>query len=134
MKTIRIILLVLTGFAALTCIGGGIALTTGMEKERIPISWLQGTPFNDYTLPGIFLAATGVINLLAFFFILKKSVKVKLFSVLAGLTLAAFIIVEIILLKQDPPAPTSAEIFYLAIAALICLLSWRFKSNKIIAL
>ncbi len=46
-KTIRILISLLTGFVALTAIGGGIAMLVGAEAERFPLEWLQGTPFTD---------------------------------------------------------------------------------------
>jgi hypothetical protein len=53
---IRITIGLLTGFIALTAIGGGIALLIGIEGERFPLEWLQGTPFTDYTIPALLLA------------------------------------------------------------------------------
>ncbi len=55
-KGFRIAIGVLTGFIALTAIGGGIALLTGAEANRLPIEWLEGTLFRDYTIPALVLA------------------------------------------------------------------------------
>lgn len=65
-KGLRTVIGVLTGFIALTAIGGGIALLTGAEANRIPIEWLEGTPFKDYTIPALLLAiAVGGSSLVA---------------------------------------------------------------------
>ncbi len=53
----RLALVGLDGFVALTAVAGGIALAVGMEASRFPLSWLEGTPFETYVLPGIVLAA-----------------------------------------------------------------------------
>lgn len=46
----------LTGFIALTAIGGGIALLIGVEDARFPLEWLRGTTFKGYTIPALLLA------------------------------------------------------------------------------
>ena len=43
-KGLRIAIGVITGFIALTAIGGGIALLSGAEGSRFPLEWLQGPP------------------------------------------------------------------------------------------
>jgi hypothetical protein len=50
----RIALIVTESFAALSAIGGGIALATGIDKP--PTDWLAGTPFSNYMIPGLILA------------------------------------------------------------------------------
>lgn len=42
-------------FLGLTAVAGGIALLTGLIK--IPLSALEGSPFSDFTVPAILLAA-----------------------------------------------------------------------------
>jgi hypothetical protein len=49
-------LLALDGFAALSAVGGGGALATGLEGDRFPPELLQGTPFTSYRIPGAILA------------------------------------------------------------------------------
>lgn len=53
-KTLRIALVVLNAFIALTAIGGGVGLLAGWLS--MPLSWLQGTPFRSYTIPALILA------------------------------------------------------------------------------
>jgi uncharacterized membrane protein YeiH len=52
-KAVRGGLLFVAGLGALTAIGGGIALATGVDK--LPAEWLKGTPFRSYLYPGIIL-------------------------------------------------------------------------------
>src|SRR5215469_18121271 len=55
-KGIRIALIVIEAFIGLAAIGGGIALLTGaFPAQWLLVAWLQGTPFSDYTIPGLIL-------------------------------------------------------------------------------
>ncbi len=54
-KGIRIALTVIEALIGLGAIGGGIAILTGAFDQWFPVAWLQGTPFSDYTIPGLLL-------------------------------------------------------------------------------
>ena len=56
----RIALVLVDAFAAVTALGGGVALATGLEGGRFPTDWLTGTPFDSYLIPGLMLA--GVVG------------------------------------------------------------------------
>lgn len=45
----------MTAFVAVTTVGGGLALPTGLEVERYPLERLTGTPYASYTIPAVFL-------------------------------------------------------------------------------
>lgn len=49
-RLLRLGIGLLTGFIALTSIGGGVALLAGLEDARIPLEWLNGTPIADYKM------------------------------------------------------------------------------------
>jgi hypothetical protein len=51
-------LFVASVFVALTAVGGGITLASGVDK--FPADWLIGTPFSSYLIPGLILA--GVVG------------------------------------------------------------------------
>jgi len=52
-EVIRIALLVI----ATSAVAGGIAVLGGVVFEyKLPLAWLAGTPFSDYTIPGLALA------------------------------------------------------------------------------
>lgn len=55
-KPIRTALAVLEVFVGLGAVAGGIALLTGVFAQGIPLAWLAGSPFSDYTIPGLALA------------------------------------------------------------------------------
>ena len=52
----RVALVAVDGFAAVTAIGGRIALATGLEGDRFSTDWLRGTPFSSCLLSGPILA------------------------------------------------------------------------------
>lgn len=123
-KGLRIAIGVITGFIALTAIGGGIALLSGAEGERFPLEWLQGTPFKDYTIPALLLSiAVGGSSLLACITIFKSLNIGILSSLMAGIIMVGFITVEVVILKQIPPGPTSIEKMYFTLGLSTFLLA-----------
>jgi len=116
-KVVRIIIGVLTAFVALTAIGGGLALLTGAEGNRFPLAWLQGTPFDGYTIPGLILAViVGGSALIASVFAFRGR-KVDVMAMTCGVLLAGFVSTEALILKQTPPGPTVMELLYFVIGA-----------------
>ena len=133
-KALRILIGIVTAFVALTAIGGGLALFFGLEASRFPVEWLQGTPFMDYTIPGLILAiAVGGSSLAATVLIFARNPAYPLVSMISGCLLVGFIIVEVLILKQVPPGPTVTELFYFVIGGLIILgaLYVRIAENRL---
>jgi hypothetical protein len=123
---VRIALMATESFAAVLAIGGGIAVATG--ADRFPAFWLVGTPFSNYMIPGLILAAVvggsaaaGVVTTL------RCPGTDAQVSLLAGMLLMGWIVGEILILKQSPPGPTWTEIFYFAIGLLISVLALRLE-------
>lgn len=123
-KGIRIAISLITGFIALTAIGGGIALLSGAEGSRFPLEWLQGTPFKDYTIPALLLTfavgGSALLSCIAMFRNLKNS---SILSLAAGSIMVGFIFIEEVILKQIPPGPTLTEILYFILGFAILVLS-----------
>lgn len=135
-QPLRIPLVLLTGFIALTAIGGGIALLVGLEDNRFPLEWLRGTPFNDYTIPALLLAmVVGGSALMACLLLLRRQRLGMPAAMAAGVILMGYIVGEYLLLQQEPPGPTSIELFYFGLGLLLVLLategrrSWVPRSN-----
>jgi hypothetical protein len=86
---------------AVTAVGGGIALASGLEGDRFPDEWLTGTPFRSYVVPGMLLV--GVVGGSA---TLAAAVTVRnpraggLTSLLSGVIMMGWIVGEIRMLKQ----------------------------------
>ena len=55
-KVIRIALLVLETFIWTSALAGGIGVVQGVAfGQALPLAWLAGTPFSDFTIPGLML-------------------------------------------------------------------------------
>jgi hypothetical protein len=54
-KGIRIALVIIEVFIDLGAIDGSIAILTGAFEQWLPLAWLVGTPFRNYTIPGLIL-------------------------------------------------------------------------------
>ena len=125
----RIALLVLDIFVTLTAIGGGIALATGLEGNRIPTEWLEGTPFKSYVVPGLVLAVVvGGSAAVATIATFDSRDAGGVVSIFAGAILSGFIVAEVFILNQ--PSPWNwTEVFYFATGLLMItlgLIVWRF--------
>jgi hypothetical protein len=108
----------LTAFIALTAIGGGIAMLAG--ADQFPLAWLQGTPFSDYTIPALVLAVVvGGSSLIAAVTVFRGHKSGARAAMAAGLIMAGFIVVEVLILKQVPPGPTPIEIFYFSLGVVL---------------
>lgn len=123
MSGLEIALLALDAFVAVTAIGGGIALATGLEGDRFPLEWLRRTPFRGYTLPGVILAgAVGGSAALAAAVSVVDGTAGGVASLVSAAILAGYVAVEIRILDQPRPW-TPTEAFYLGVAAAMAALS-----------
>jgi hypothetical protein len=100
-KVIRIALFVIEAVIGLSAIQGGIALLRGDFMHELPVAWLAGTPFNDYTIPGLVLViVVGGSALLAAATVFIDREWAVLVSVLAGLLMAGYEVVEVVSLDS----------------------------------
>jgi hypothetical protein len=113
--------MVLEAFVGLTAVGGGIALATGAEGDRFPVSWLDGTPFDSYLVPGLILAiVVGGSAVTALVACWRSSRLAGAATVFAALALSGQILGELVLLGQ-PEKPTAIEYVYLGIAGVMAV-------------
>jgi hypothetical protein len=104
-KAIRIVLVVIEAIIGLGAIGGGIAILTGAFDQWLPLAWLQGTPFSDYTIPGLLLLiviAGGMLLTAATVFIQREWA--VLLSAVMGLVMIGFEIFEVAVIDRNPDA------------------------------
>jgi hypothetical protein len=130
-KPLRIFIIVVTGFMALTAMGGGVAMLTGLDE--FPLEWLRNTPFESYTIPALLLVVVGISNLVATVTITRVSKQGFFATMLAGGLMAGYIVVEILILEQEPPGPTWTEYLYFGLGAAIvvtALYSWLRNASK----
>jgi hypothetical protein len=110
-KLIRILVEVLEALVTLSAISGGILLLTGTYRDGVlieaggngqfPLEWLQATPFSGYTIPALILAVGVGGSALVALITIFANLQLGLFaSAVAGLILAGYILVEVVLLKQ----------------------------------
>ena len=117
-EVIRIALVVIAAIIATSAIAGGVGLLRGVVfGYKVPLSWLAGTPFSDYTIPGLVLAIVvggGALLAAATVFIHREWA--VLVSVLAGLLMAGYLVVEVVSLdsKVGKALPTvlAFQLFY----------------------
>lgn len=100
-EKIRITLAAIEAFIGLDAVGGGIAILTGAFDQWFPIAWLQGTPFNNYLIPGLFLLIiVGGGMLLAAVTLFAQCELALLFSVAMGLIMIGWEIVEVMVIDR----------------------------------
>lgn len=100
-KGIRIALAVIEAVIGLGAIGGGIAILTGAFDQWFSVAWLAGTPFSDYTIPGLVLLIVvgGGMLLGAAAQFIQRAWTVLLSAVL-GLILLGWEIIEIAIIDR----------------------------------
>lgn len=107
----RITLAVIEGLIGLGAVGGGIAILTSAFNQWLPLTWLQGTPFSDYTIPGLaLLVMIGVGMLLAAATQFMQREWAVLFSAAMGLVMIGFEIVEIAVINRFAQAVVPSTI------------------------
>jgi hypothetical protein len=117
-EVIRMALLVVAAFIATSAIEGGVAVLGGVVfGYKLPLSWLADTPFSDYTIPGLTLAiVVGGSALLAAATVFIHREWAVLVSVVAGVVMAGYLIVEIVSidskLGDDLPTALAVQLFY----------------------
>jgi hypothetical protein len=117
-EIIRIALLVIAAFIATSAIEGGVAVLGGVVfGYKLPLAWLAGTPFGDYTIPGLALAiVVGGSALIAAATVFIHREWAVLVSQLAGLMMVGFLIVEIVSIDSKLgnalPTALAVQLFY----------------------
>ena len=122
----RIGLLILNGFVAISAIAGAIWVVPTM-----PMEWIRYGPFTDWTIPAIALGAVGVFAAATFVALLWRPWLGALLSILAGVAMVVFELVEIGVVGWTLSDPTlsgfqkSLQVVYLIIGSGQALLGWR---------
>jgi hypothetical protein len=115
----RLALVAIDAFAAVSAIGGGFALLSGLEGDRFPTAWLTGTPFSSYMVPGLLLAlVVGGSAAVATAATLARPEGGAPASMAAGLILVGWIVGELLLLNQ-PTRPSWTEVLYACVGVLM---------------
>ncbi len=100
-KGIRIALVVIEAFIGLGAIGGGIAILIGAFDQWLPVAWLAGTPFSDYTIPGLLLLiVVGGGMLLAATTVFVQRAWAVLLQASMGLVMIGFEVFEVAIIDR----------------------------------
>ena len=127
-EAIRIALVVIAALIATSAIAGGSALLRGELDRFLSDAWLAGTPFSDYTIPGlvlVFVVGGGALLAAATAFIHREWA--VLVSMLAGLLMAGYLVVEAVILdsKVGDALPTvlALQLFYFVLGLALFVLA-----------
>lgn len=113
-NVVRIGLVILLAFIALTSIPSGVAMITG--ALHIPPEFLQGSLFRNYTIPGLVLAIiVGGSSLLAAVTVFVRREWSIIISMVAGIMMASYEVVELAIIQQF----SWLQVLYFAIGAVI---------------
>jgi len=129
-KSIRVLLIVLNIFLALTAFGGGIQLLVGFYIP--PVEMLNGSPFKDFTIPGLALGIiVGGSALFAAILWIRKSKFAIPASVAAGLVIMFFEFVEALIIGSPAGPARFMQILYFGMGTMIASVAlgqWFFES------
>ena len=100
-RGISTLLLIVTGFVAVTAFAGGAALMAGALSPDLatvlspPPEYLEGSPFDSYLVPGLVLALVlGGVHLLAFAGLLRRHRLALFATAAAGYAAVIWIVVQ----------------------------------------
>jgi hypothetical protein len=122
-RYIRIGIGLATGLISGTAIAGGVSMFGGSDEYGFPSSWLEGTIFSSYLIPSLALGVLVGGSCLAASITNFSHKKITLpLSIIAGIMLCCFVLVETIVLKNVQARPIGLEIFYFfwGMAILLC--------------
>lgn len=121
-RLLRLALIILDAFLALTAIAGGIGLLTGMNTPTL--DWLARSPFPSFTIPGLaLLVIVGGTALVATIMMIRRHPSAALVSGLAGAVIIGFEIVEVFYIGSPAGIARTLQILYLTVGLLIVLLA-----------
>ncbi len=122
MKILRIILIILTAFLALTGMAGGIGLLANLNRP--PLEQLQGSIFKSFTIPGLALfLLVGGGSLAAMILLIRKSRYGTLAATTAGFVIMFFEFVEVLVIGSPAGVALTLQIFYYGLGSVIMVAS-----------
>jgi hypothetical protein len=119
---LRVLLIILDIFLALTAIAGGIALLARLNAP--PVEQLQGSIFQDFTIPGLaLLVLVGGSALLAGILLIRRSKYALLASLTAAIIIMFFEFVEVMVIGSPPGVARTLQIFYYGLGIIISVVT-----------
>lgn len=111
-------------FQGLSGVVGGIGLVSDPSGGSLgfPVSWLDGSPFTDYLIPGlVLLIMLGIIPLIVLYGLWKRLYWGWLGALLVGVALIIWIGVEILIIGYQPQPPL--QLIYGILGLIIVILA-----------
>lgn len=127
----RTLLFILVCFVAITSIASGALMISdpGGTVMQLSPSLLEGTPFSDFRVPGIILAAlVGGVNLLAAFFNMKRSPRRYHWAMAGGILVSGWIVVQVSLIDTAH----WLHFIYLGVGIIIVLTAYQLMGKALI--
>lgn len=119
-KSLHVILIVFTSFLALTAVLGGLVLFTGFYAP--PLDMLQGSLFNDYTVPALSLTVmVGGSAIFAAVLLFRRSKFDMLFATTAGIIIMCFEFVEMLVIGSPAGPARFMQVFYFGLGISIVI-------------
>jgi len=122
-QAVRIGLLILNGFVAISAVAGAIWVVPTM-----PMEWIKYGPFTDWTIPAIALGFVGVLAAVTFVLVIARPWAGSLASIVAGAAMVIFELVEVGVVGWTLTDPTlsgfqkSLQLVYLIVGSAQLLL------------
>ena len=127
-KYMKVTLIILNLFLALTVIAGGIGLIAGFGAPQIDL--LQNSIFSDFKIPGLILMIiVGGSSLIASVLLIKRDDFAFYMSLIAGVVIIIFETVEIFVIGSPEGVARNLQLVYFLIGIIISLLS-RIQLKK----
>ncbi|PQJ34316.1 hypothetical protein BSZ35_06630 [Salinibacter sp. 10B] len=110
-------------------IGGlGLVGDPSGRSMQIPLHWLQGSPFDNYLIPGlVLLFVLGVVPLTVLYGLLQRYSWARLAALGVGGALVVWIGVQILIIGYHARPPL--QLIYGALGIVIAVLAWRSSSE-----
>ena len=124
----RSFLFILISFIAVTSTLSGLLMLSDPDGGILNLSpaLLEGTPFNDFLIPGILLTAVvGFVNLLAVFYNLQRHPDRYNWAMAGGMMISGWIITQMILIQTIH----WLHFIYLGVGMLIILIAYQLKGK-----
>ena len=126
-----LLLVILIFFQGVSGIAGGIGLILDPSGESlaIPVSWLDGSPFGSYLIPGLVLFfVLGIFPLVVSYGLMKKLRHSWFASLLIAFALIIWIGVEILIIGYQAKPPL--QLIYGSLGIILLLLSFLPSVRK----
>lgn len=118
---VRYTLIGADAFAAVSALAGAVMVVTGWPYQ-FPMSWLEGTPFSSYLIPGLILGlVVGGSATVAAIATIRRPDEGALASIIAGCVMAGWIVGEILILQRYTPLQA---VYFVNGAVMVALGVW----------